>query len=38
MDKNYQSLTEEQKRNLRMQRFTHGDSQINTVDSIKVII
>ncbi len=34
---NYQTLTEEQKKNLRMQRFALGDTQVNTVGSIKVI-
>lgn len=34
---NYQTLTEEQKKNLRRQRFAQGDTNINTADSIKVI-
>ncbi len=34
---NYQTLTEEQKKKLRIQRFTQEDTHVNTVGSIKVI-
>ncbi len=37
MESNYHNLSEDLKKKLRMQRFTHEDSHINTTDSIKVI-